>query len=75
MKMITEQQIKAAEQGQTIRVHAGVEFVLIRADVYDRLTNASDVPETYPAIIAALGDEAPDQYLEYLNESKARWGT
>ncbi|MFN0197496.1 MAG: hypothetical protein ACKVT0_12190 [Planctomycetaceae bacterium] len=68
--MITQEQIEAAEQGGTIRVQAGVELVLIRADVYDKLTHAIDPSDIYPAVIAALGDEDPDQYLEYLHESK-----
>ncbi|MEX0725133.1 MAG: hypothetical protein WEB58_19695 [Planctomycetaceae bacterium] len=68
--MITKEQIEAAEHGETIRVQAGVELVLIRADVYDKLTHAIDPSDTYPAVIAALADEDPDQYLEYLDDSQ-----
>jgi hypothetical protein len=69
--MINSDQIRAAEQGATIRVQAGVELVLIRADYYDQLlANADDPTPTYPAILEALADEDPDQYLEYLNETR-----
>ena len=69
--MITEQQIQAAEQGKAIRVQAGVELVLVRADLYDRLAGQFDDPtDTYPAVLEALADEDPDQYLEYLDEAK-----
>ncbi len=68
--MITDEQIKAAEQGEAIRVFAGVELVLVRADVYDQLVNVFDPRETYPAVVGALGDEDPDQYLEYLDEAR-----
>lgn len=69
--MITHEQIQAAEQGTAIRVPGNVELVLVRADVYDRLTRLLDDPsETYPAVIEALDDENPDQYLEYLDEAR-----
>ena len=69
--MITQEQIHAAEQGAAIRLPGSVELVLVRADIYDRLTNASDDPaDTYAAVVEALGDENPDQYLEYLDETK-----
>jgi len=69
--MITQEQIHAAEQGAAIRVQAGVELVLVRADLYDRLTRLLDDPaETYAAVLEALDEENPEQYLEYLDEAK-----
>lgn len=69
--MITQEQIDAAEQGTAIRVHGNVELVLLRADIYDRLASVFDDPsETYAAVLEALGDENPDQYLEYLDEAQ-----
>jgi hypothetical protein len=69
--MISEEQIHAAEQGAAIRVPGNVELILLRADIYDRLTLAFDDPtETYAAVLEALGDDDPDQYLEYLDETQ-----
>ena len=66
--MVTAEQIKAAERGETIRVKGDVELVLVRADTYDKLVQTFDPRETYPSVVEALADEDPEQYLEYLDE-------
>lgn len=66
---ISNEQIAAAEQGETIRLTAGTELVLVRADLYDKVSRLLDDPsQTYAAVIEALDDKDPDQYLEYLDE-------
>lgn len=67
---LTNEQLEAAEKGETVRVRANhVELVLLRADVYETLTAASESPRaTYPAVFKVVDqDDDPDQYLEYLD--------
>jgi hypothetical protein len=69
---ISQDQIRAVEQGEAVRLHADdVELVVLRADLYERLAGVSDSPrEAYPAVLKALGDDDPDQFLEYLDETR-----
>lgn len=71
---ITREQILAAEQGEPVRIQTpDAELVVLRADLYDKLTNQNTSPrETYASVLQALDqdDDNPDQYLEYLDETR-----
>lgn len=70
---LTAQQLQAIEHGKTIEIMIeGTHCVVLRQDVYQRAGSSVEPGprETYPAVLKALDsfDEAPQQYLEYLNE-------
>ncbi len=66
---ISQQQIDAVESGKVLSIPLDeTECVIIRKEVFEKVRNALEIEETYPAILEALDDENPEQYLEYLNE-------
>ncbi|MCC7420589.1 MAG: hypothetical protein IT428_09920 [Planctomycetaceae bacterium] len=72
--MLTASQLEALRQGRTVMVvvpEVGTECVLIRRDVYDRLTQAQEVDGGFDASEAYLSindvmaaDDANDPWLE-----------
>jgi hypothetical protein len=74
---LTIEQIEAVKEGEPVRVagsEIGIDCVLLRADVYERVKNlihgVSELRDTYPAVLKALdaSDDSPEQYLEYLDD-------
>lgn len=66
---VSQQQIEAVERGDVLSIPLEkTDCVIIRKEVFEKIRNALEIEETYPAILDALDDENPDQYLEYLNE-------
>ncbi len=64
---ITKKQIDAIERGEVVPITFDTtECVIIRREIFEKAHNALSVKETYPAVLEALDDESPDQYLEYL---------
>jgi hypothetical protein len=75
---LSAQQLQAIEHGEAIELTIdGTHCVVLRQDVYQRdviprIASSEDTSPrgTYPAVLKALDrfDEAPEQYLEYLDE-------
>lgn len=66
---LTQAQSEAVSRGEKVSIKVGeLDCILIREDLFEKLQEIRDTEETYSAVIEALDDENPDQYLEYLNE-------
>ncbi|WP_417392320.1 hypothetical protein [Gimesia sp.] len=66
---LTQAQSEAVSRGEKVSIKVGEwDCILIREDLFEKLQEIRDTEETYGAVIEALDDENPDQYLEYLNE-------
>lgn len=71
---ITKEQLQTAEQGTPVEIRAeGKEFVLVRKDVFEKLSDAKtdefDPRETYPTVLKAwdaAGSEADESAYEDL---------
>ena len=71
---ITKEQLQTAEQGKPVEIQAeGTEFVLVRKDVYEKLSQERpdefDPRETYPAVLRAwdsAGSEEDESTYEDL---------
>jgi hypothetical protein len=69
---ITKEQLQTAEQGTPVEIQSeGREFVLVRKDVFEKLSEAKadafDPRETYPAVLKAwdaAGSEADESAYE-----------
>ncbi|QEG14964.1 hypothetical protein [Gimesia maris] len=66
---LTQAQSEAVSRGEIVSIKVGeLDCILIREDLFEKLQKIRDTEESYSAVIEALDDENPDQYLEYLNE-------
>tara|TARA_R110002124_G_scaffold78666_8_gene209894 strand:+ start:849 stop:1070 length:222 start_codon:yes stop_codon:yes gene_type:complete len=66
---LTQAQLEAVSRGEKVSIKIGdLDCILIREDLFEKLQDIRDTEESYSAVIEALDDENPDQYLEYLNE-------
>lgn len=66
---LTKAQSEAVSRGEKVSVKVGdVDCILIREDRFEKMQQIRETEETYSAVIEALDDENPEQYLEYLNE-------
>tara|TARA_R110002095_G_scaffold127887_4_gene110825 strand:- start:811 stop:1020 length:210 start_codon:yes stop_codon:yes gene_type:complete len=66
---LTKAQSEAVSHGEKVSVKIGdVDCRLIREDLFEKTQQIRETEETYSAVIVALDDENPDQYLEYVNE-------
>lgn len=66
---LSEEQKKAIENGRPVRVVINrTSCVIIRQDIYEQVEASLPPEQFYPAVLEALADENPEQYLEYLDE-------
>lgn len=66
---LTQAQSEAVSRGEIVSIKVGeLDCILIREDLFEKLQKIRDTEESYSAVIEALDDENPDQYLDYLNE-------
>ena len=62
---LTQAQSEAISRGEKVSIKVGEwDCILIREDRFEKLQEIRDTEETYGAVIEALDDENPDQYLE-----------
>ena len=75
---LTEEQLRALEQGQELRVidpRTRLECVVIRADVYERvkgLLPEIDPRETYPAVDEVMGEDWSDPKMAEYDDYESR---
>ncbi len=66
---LTKEQSEAISRGEKVSIKVGdVDCILIREDLFEKIQQIRETEETYSAVIEALDDDNPEQYLEYLNE-------